>query len=289
MGTFLLGVGCQKGGTSWIYEYLEAHPQADLGPKKEHHVFDALFVPDMQPDFQRRIGKLLAYLGGTGPLPDRATLRSASYLFDIESYFEHFHYRLLRDAETRITADLTPDYCALPVEGFRMVRDGFLKRGVPVKVLFILRDPVARCWSHVRMLRRQDAMAGRVPVYPTAEAQLAAQYATEHFQLRTRYDRTLAALGEVFAPSELHVVLYETLFTEPGITSLCEFLGITPVAPRLERRVHAAEPTLPPPDELQDAVARHYAPVYSAAMKRFGALVIEACWASADRLAVGAT
>ena len=26
-GTFLLGVGCQKGGTAWLHRYLEASPQ----------------------------------------------------------------------------------------------------------------------------------------------------------------------------------------------------------------------------------------------------------------------
>ena len=44
-GTFLLGVGCQKGGTAWMHRYLEASPQCDPGFRKEYHVWDALDLP----------------------------------------------------------------------------------------------------------------------------------------------------------------------------------------------------------------------------------------------------
>ena len=50
-GTFLLGVGCQKGGTSWVYEYLESHPAADLGPKK----WQRAGVPDIPVIYIRAV------------------------------------------------------------------------------------------------------------------------------------------------------------------------------------------------------------------------------------------
>ena len=40
--TFLLGVGCQKGGTTWLYDYLATSPQFKHGHRKEYHVFDAI-------------------------------------------------------------------------------------------------------------------------------------------------------------------------------------------------------------------------------------------------------
>ena len=278
---FLLGVGCQKGGTTWIYEYLSGHPQADPGPKKGHHIFDALFIPDMQAAYQRRIAKLLAFLAGQGPPPDAATLRSAAYLFDVQSYFDHFHYRLLRDAGIRLTADITPDYAGLPTEALAMIRDGFRSRGVPIKVLFVLRDPVERCWSHVRMLRRQAVEAGESLVHPSAEAQLIEQHATELVELRTRYDLTLERLAAVFPHEDVHVVLYEELFTEASMQALCAFLGIDWLSTDLSRRVFAS------PDQAPDLsadtirrVALHYAPVYEAAAKQFGPERVARCWAS---------
>ncbi len=42
---FALGLGCQKGGTSWLHDYLAASPQCDPGFRKEYHVFDGLDLP----------------------------------------------------------------------------------------------------------------------------------------------------------------------------------------------------------------------------------------------------
>lgn len=278
--SFLLGVGCQKGGTTWVYEYLLAHPQADPGARKGHHIFDALFIPDMQPAFHKRIAKLVAYLAGEGPPTDQATLRSASYLFDINGYFDHFHYRLLRDPQIRLTADLTPDYAGLPVEALAMIRDGFAKRGVPIKVLFILRDPVDRCWSHAKMLRKQAIDAGETPPYASVEAHVRAEFATELFALRTRYDLTQQRLAQVFTPDQVLVLLYEHMFNEPTLIRLCDFLGIDALQTDLSRRVHASPEAPPLSEETIAAVAEHYAPVYEDAMRRFGPKVIEASWAS---------
>ena len=41
---FILGVGCQKGGTTWIYDQLSKLEQVDFGFKKEYHVFDTLYI-----------------------------------------------------------------------------------------------------------------------------------------------------------------------------------------------------------------------------------------------------
>ncbi len=39
---FILGVGCQKGGTTWLYHQFAKHSSIDMGDVKEYHVFDAL-------------------------------------------------------------------------------------------------------------------------------------------------------------------------------------------------------------------------------------------------------
>ena len=40
--TFLLGVGAQKAGTSWLHDQLQRRNDVDFGFLKEYHVFDAL-------------------------------------------------------------------------------------------------------------------------------------------------------------------------------------------------------------------------------------------------------
>ena len=40
--TFLLGIGAQKAGTSWLYEYLARRDEIFMSPIKEMHVFDII-------------------------------------------------------------------------------------------------------------------------------------------------------------------------------------------------------------------------------------------------------
>lgn len=282
MGRFLLGVGCQKGGTSWIHDYLWHHPQADMGPRKEWHVLDALFVPELRkPRYDRVILQVLRHASAPSASELPAGLVSvAASLLDLSQYFDQFHYRLLRDPSRRLVGDITPSYAALPVEAFELVRDGFAARGVEVRVLFVLRDPVERCWSQVRMMRRDNPDAA----FPPSEAEhLRRAHTTWAHQVRTRYDQTLARLEAVFPPEALHVALYEQLLTPEGIAALCRFLDLDPAAPDLDRRVFASPKTAALPDDVAGEVATRFAPVYEDARRRFGADVIARCWPS-DRL-----
>ena len=43
---FILGVGCQKGATTWLRRQLNKHETCDFGFRKEYHVFDVLYKVD---------------------------------------------------------------------------------------------------------------------------------------------------------------------------------------------------------------------------------------------------
>ncbi|NIJ43343.1 hypothetical protein FHS78_003657 [Parvibaculum indicum] len=48
---FILGVGAQKAGTSWLHDYLERRPEVFMpSPWKELHYFDARYCPISMPD-----------------------------------------------------------------------------------------------------------------------------------------------------------------------------------------------------------------------------------------------
>ena len=61
--TFLLGLGAQKAGTSWLWRYLKSHPQAALGPLKEFAVWQTVLAPDAPSERRRaKIRDLIADL-----------------------------------------------------------------------------------------------------------------------------------------------------------------------------------------------------------------------------------
>ena len=47
-GVFLLGVGAQKAGTSWLHQQLHQRSDADFGFLKEYHIHDALTIPKLE-------------------------------------------------------------------------------------------------------------------------------------------------------------------------------------------------------------------------------------------------
>ncbi len=42
---FLLGLGAQKSGTTWLFDYLNGNSHAKFGIFKEYHVLDTNFFP----------------------------------------------------------------------------------------------------------------------------------------------------------------------------------------------------------------------------------------------------
>ena len=75
---FLLGTGCQKGGTAWLHDYLGSSTETDLGFMKEYHVWDRLDldedvneVPVGEPGEICVAGSLLA--GGYWNLPEETS------------------------------------------------------------------------------------------------------------------------------------------------------------------------------------------------------------------------
>jgi hypothetical protein len=248
--TFLLGVGAQKSGTTWVHRWLEGSEGVRMGPFKEYHIWDAATLPACR-DFRR-------------PLLSRgAHNRLAAVMQRLPTaYFEHFR-RLLDAPGVRLTADITPSYSGLSAETFARIRAGFRRRGIGVKVLFLMRDPVERSFSAARMLAakesRRTATAGGDPVTP--DQWLRRNLQSDGMRLRSDYPATVAALTRVFAPEEIHLEFYETLFTPDGLARLSRFTGIAGDPAFAAQRVNEGQAE-PMPDDLARRAAREFAHVY---------------------------
>lgn len=256
--TFLLGVGAQKSGTTWVHRWLEGSEGVRMGPFKEYHVWDAATL-DACRDFRRPLWSR----GAQNRL--QAVMQRVPYV-----YFEHFR-RLLDTPDVRLTADITPSYSGLSADTLGRIRAGFVKRGIGVKALFLMRDPVARSFSAARMLsdkeNRLAAQAGK-SVTVTAEDWLARNLQAEYMRLRSDYPATLSALNAAFRPEEIHTEFYETLFTPDGLDRLSRFLGVAGDPAKASERVNEGRPAPLPPD-LAARAARQFAPVYDWAARAY--------------------
>jgi hypothetical protein len=283
--TFLLGAGCQKGGTTWLYQYLATSPQFTHGYRKEYHVLDSLDLPSEGVARKRLLGRAAEQVTSDPEPGNRLAATSAhrlSMFLDQQFYFDYFTGLLHRTPRTRLVADMTPSYGMLPTERFEAVRAGFDRRGISTLPVFLMRDPVERIWSQVRMHAR---LYERHEAARTQSAEFVlAQYARPAYANRTAYDEVIRKLDTVFGPDRVYYGFYETLFTEEEILRLCGLAGIDYVEPGFEERVHFSPKTSELPDDTVRTVAEHYRGVYTAVAERFPDVPLTEIWPSSRYL-----
>ncbi len=146
-----LGVGAMKAGTTWLYMVLARHPDLFFTFEKEIHYFYHRYgLGDMLSVRKRLANAKDRYLRFD---PDRAhpgnvrnRLRwTANYL---DSPVDDLWYRnlfLFRNGQ-KYACDFSNLYCHLPEEAWQKVLDITEN----LRVLYTMRAPVKRLWSHVR-------------------------------------------------------------------------------------------------------------------------------------------
>jgi hypothetical protein len=277
-GTFLLGVGCQKGGTTWLQAYLAAAPECEPGFDLEYTIFDSLDVPEhtvVRPKiFDRARAGLDAVEAGSPARPN--DLLRLAMMADTRVYYDYFA-DLLRRPGIRLALDITPNYALLPARRLEEIRAEFEKRGTRAAAVFIMRDPVDRIWSQVRMHKQRGARTNPTP----DEVLVERRYAKPTTELRTRYETTVRRLDDAFG-DDVHYVLYEQLFAEAQLRALCDFLGIGYRPTDVARRLNVSpKDTGALPDETVRKVANHFRSTYAFVAERFGVDDLESLWPSA--------
>ena len=265
--TFLLGVGAQKAGTSWLHDQLQRRNDVDFGFLKEYHVFDALELERFASFRPKR----------PSPLKWR-TWRRARFIANPERYFDYFASRL-KPARIRLTGDITPSYAGLSAASYRRIEQAFAQRGVQTRAVFIMRDPVERFLSQQRMQLRKRGLL--TPVHEIEHLDKASLKLLKRESPRNDYPATLDALRSGLAESQVFIGLYETLFTAATHRELCRHLGIPEQIPDLSHRVNASQATTDVPQGVLQRLGRHFAPLVTAVQDRCPVLKIEQHWATA--------
>lgn len=268
----LFGLGGQKCGTTWLFEYFRQHPQIHVPAHKEMHYFDALWLPRSKGFADRRRRRLRA-LGATGALgPEVALLRDLVHMHDAPTDDHGIYRDVLGRGRTseHCLADITPSYCNLKSRHLRQLLADF----APAKFLLVLRDPVQRMWSHIRM-ECSDGASGATSAAADA---LIDRMMRGRGQVILRRSQLSAPLHRLrgLPPDRVKVMYYETLFQEAQIRALCAFLEVDYMAADCDTRVR--EGAALPMTKLQHATLRWLnAPEYRAIHRLEGA-TIPASW-----------
>ncbi|RAP41498.1 hypothetical protein BYZ73_09530 [Rhodovulum viride] len=277
----LFGLGAPKAGTSWLGRYLADHPDCHMRSVKELHFFDALEEGRLERE-RILLEEKAAGLAGRRPVPRGTRLADLRDLAGVMASGDEAAYLAYLEkgrGARPLVADITPAYGLLPEARLRRMAG----LAADVRFVYLLRDPVERLWSHVRMIARRRAAEGEA-LGPSAGRILARvlKGGEDHIARRGDYRAVLGRVRAAIDPARLWLAFYEELFSDETVDRLCRFLGIAPRPAQLALRVHAG-PELPMTDDQRTAAARWLAPQYDYVADRLGR--VPAAW-QAHRMGV---
>ena len=220
---FFVGIGSQKAGTSWLWAYLQSHPEVGRSPVKEFHLFDSKYTATCA-GFNRKFPRIKKYLRrfdayiGTSPIKGWRLL--AHYLGTLA--YREGSYRKYLDLVAQgklLGGEITPTYAMLEADGIQAIETALDRPNY----LWILRNPADRFWSHVRFRARwKDDLTGTAAITELLDQDI--------YRLHSAHKRTYLAYRDIIADGRLHIMFYEQVFdaatSQKVCDALCDFLGL---------------------------------------------------------------
>jgi hypothetical protein len=268
-------VGAAKAGTSWLYSQLALHPECHFRAIKELHYFDAIDDGKLARELEKHQGHQERILntvaaGGSVPSDDQARrLTDRAAWMDVlergEDTDAYLAYLRHDAGAARVIGDITPAYALLSETRYRAMAS----LTPDVRFLMLLRDPVDRLWSHVRMIAaRRDDSGKATPERCDRILRRTIRGKEEQISKRSNYAATLERLASAVPGGKLLIEVFEEMISGEGLARICAHLGIAPIAPGLAP-VHAGQSVAMTHDQRR-AAAHWLAPQYEASAKALG-------------------
>ena len=248
--TLLFCVGATKAGTTWLYRYLHDHPECAMPAVKEAHywdTFDAERCDKQVGNFRVRLREMRAAkataldegIGWQVANLDRRITEMKALIAALEGDRRDdaaYAAWLTNGRDAQVVGDITPNYATLSDDELARMRD----LSPDAKFVFLIRDPLDRLWSHIRMQARRQRQDHEV--YEKKSNNILYRMLNRghetHILERGDYPKIIRKLRRVIPEGRLLIQFAEDLFTSEGLGQLCAFLGIKPVAPTHARPAH---------------------------------------------------
>jgi GT2 family glycosyltransferase len=257
-----LCIGAQKAGTTWLDSNLRRHPQVWLPPIKELHYFSAAHIADnlSWASSNRRkwgIKVLRDYLKRVAESDwDYRFIAGVADIISGDPSDEWYGNIFSHAGPNQVCGEITPAYSLLPRAGMEHV-----KRLMPdLKLLIMLRDPIERSWSHLRMLAGPSGTRENKALIRSATSPAVAE--------RSNYPKILNQWAEYFSEDRFLIVFMDDIVSFPDrvLRNICEFLGVEYQKewyPRLNAAVHVGR-EISIPSEVYEFLKEQLHPVYTA-------------------------
>lgn len=200
-------IGPQRTGTTWLARNLRLHPQIFCSEPKEIHFFNMLVMPE---HWRYRSSELSWYLRFFRDSPFRYAIKMLSALCRFRQ-----PYRPL------VRGEATPSYAAMRPE----LIDEVITLKPDIKAIMMIRDPIARAWSHAK---KDLAKRLKRPVSDVPDEDFL-NFFEDPYQLRCgSYTDMIATWSSRIQEGHLHVGQYDDIQNEPAkfLREILDFLGV---------------------------------------------------------------
>ncbi len=225
-------IGAQKAGTTWLYKMLVQHKDVWLPPVKVLHYFDTVHQPHFKQGKKRKnddtgldtnlMNSITRVIGKTRKVRGKSCemlrrIYSLS-LVGTRELTDEWYGRIFQSApEDAVCGEITPSYALLPEKGAQHIAS-LCKN---VKIIFVMRDPIERGWSELKMLLRRKNN-------PADDRVLLEKAASRLFLERGDYFATIERFRQYTPKENFLPVYFDNLTQQPKefLGEICDFLGL---------------------------------------------------------------
>ena len=224
-----VGIGSIRSGSTWLWENLRKHPSIAMPNTKELHFFNRQWDKNYLPLLPRNTERKCRYASRFLPV------------------------RLLNPK--KCIGEISPAYAILPDEKKQV----FHKWMPNAKLLFIIREPLARTWSHI--LRRCTQTGEQVE--QMSDEEIIGVIENTGIKKQSMYLENLQSWLTYYPQEQIHILCTEDCSTAPKETlqSIFRFLSIEENPPIdwgiAEQREHIG-PTMPISKRVKQYVLETY-------------------------------
>ena len=257
-------IGVQKAGTTWLHKHLSAHPNIWLMPNelKEIQYFNELYVQghDTWTQNHREVGIAnIIRKELKQPKVDFHKIDKYTRLA-LETRNDTWYSKFFDEVEgSQIAGDITPEYSLLPKDGISHVNT----LTPDAKFILLLRHPVERDFSHIRMIAR-NRFGDELESLGTTELDKFFLAAADHVGVseRSDYQSIIENWESVIGKERLLILFYDDISQQPlsVLEKACNHIEVAFDASLFQNTSSKVFPGFDAslPDELRDKLkARH--------------------------------
>ncbi|WP_169054372.1 sulfotransferase [Nitratireductor sp. XY-223] len=237
-----------KAGTTFLYDVLRKHPDIFFSHEKELHYFahtewlswrlqqplesnrfmlNRIIFPRQVLSNNFRRHRLSAVLRRRYAKLDNADALRSIMSWYVDRYMANpVNGAWLNDifdgAGNRWCADFSNYNALLSDRGWAGVR----RQCTKLKVMYVLREPVSRCWSHIKF---ELLSAGKRDELVNGELSVVNEFLQSTSSAHARYGAVINSLRRNLSKEDLLVVRFEDVVAEPQreLSKIVDFLGVS--------------------------------------------------------------